>query len=43
MVVFHSGVGHGVRSGGAADGGKPVDQLLQRSQLLLLDQIELLK
>ena len=41
VVAFHSGIGH--RGRGAADGRQPVDQLLQRRQLLLLDQIEFLK
>ena len=41
VVAFHSGIGH--RGRGAADGRQPVDQLLPRRQLLLLDQIEFLK
>jgi hypothetical protein len=52
MMLFHRAVGRVVRrhrvcpapsSAHAADGGEPVDQLLQRRQLLLLDQIKLLK
>ena len=51
MMLFHRVVGrvvrHRVRSAPspahAADGGEPVDQLLQRRELLLLDQIKLLK
>jgi len=46
MVVFHGGVGRMRVAAAAAhssDGGEPVDQLLQWSQLLLLDQIKFLK